>query len=154
MPASPTTVNRTDDPSSGDDFKVYEDTNTPARIVQAVANDPDVSGRLLTWSVTPGGNATSSVAIKTAAGIVFKIDVIMDPTVVDDRWLMVFDQISVPKNNDDPALRARISGGFASVDLGLYGRELLTGLSVAVSSTPGLLTLPAGAEGYFQVGYV
>lgn len=154
MPATPSAVNRTDHPTSGDDFKVYPDSNPTPRLVQAIVNDPDVGGRLLSWATTPGAAATKFLVASTAAGAIFKVDVIMDPTVVGDRYLLVIDKATAPVNTDDPIIRARISGGFASIDLGLYGHEVTSGVSVAISTTPGLLTLPGANEGYFQVGYV
>lgn len=154
MPANPVTVNRTDDPSSGDDFKVYEDTNTPARLVQAVANDPDVGGRLLSWHTTPGAAAVEAVSVKATGGVVFKVDVVLLDSVVASRWLMVFDLAAAPGAGADPILRARIGGGLASIDLGLYGRETTNGIGVAISTTPGLLSLPGSGEGFFQVGYL
>jgi len=154
MPASPTTVNRTDDPTSGDDFKVYEDTNTPARLVQAVANDPEVSGMVLSWAQTAGAAAVTAASISTTAGAAFKVDVVVLESVTAARWLMVFDLGAAPTGGEDPILRARISGGFASIDLGLYGREVTAGVAVAISTAPGLLALPGSGEGFFQVGYV
>lgn len=154
MPSDPTSVNRTDDPSSGNDFKVYNDTNTPARMVQGVANDPDIGGRLLSWAATPGAAAVEAVSISTTAGAAFKVDVVLLEAVTEARWLMVFDLATVPGAGADPILRARIGGGFASIDLGLYGREVTAGIGVAISTAPGLLALPGSGEGYFQVGYI
>lgn len=153
MPASPITVNRTDDPSSGDDFKVYEDINTPARLVQAVAEDPDVSGRVLTWATT-GGTAVEAVNIKATSGVVFRVDVALTTPFPTDRWLMVFNIATAPTASAVPVLRKRVTNGEASIDLGKLGMELAAGIGVAVSTTVGVLTLPGGGEAYFQVGYI
>lgn len=153
MPASPTTVNRTDDPTSGDDFKVYEDTNTPARLVQAITEDPDVSGRVLSWSATDG-TAVEQKVIKATPGVIFRVDVVLTTPFPIDRWLMVFNKKTAPQSNDVPVLRARVTNGTTSIDLGKYGMELTIGISVAVSTAVDVLTLPGGGEAYFQVGYV
>lgn len=149
--ATESKVNRTDDPSTGDDFATYD--KASGAKTQAMNLDPEVAASQLSW-VTTGNAAVSVLSVSSAAGGVFKADVIMEPSVTDNRWLMVFDSSSAPANAAVPILRARIAGGFASIDLSVYGRPVANGVAVAISTTVNQLTLPASGEGYFQVGYV
>lgn len=153
MPANPTDVIRTNDPTGGDQFKVYDDTSTAPLKVQAVANDPDVMGRVLSW-YSSAASAEETASVSGNPGAVFKADVVLDSSVTADRWLMVFDVVGAPPVGATPILRARVSGGFASIELGIYGREVAAGVSVALSTTPGTLTLPGAGEGYFQVAFI
>lgn len=151
MPATPTTVTRTDDPS-GDDFATY-DKDAGAK-VQAVALDAEVQGEILSWDVSSASAETNRVS-KASEGRVFSAAAVLDPSVLSDRYLMVFNKATAPANNDVPILRALLpAGGQASIDLGVYGLAVPDGIAVAVSTTANLLTLPGSGEAYFQVSYV
>lgn len=151
MPATEATVNRVDDPSTGDDFATYQ--KGSGALTQGVNQDPEVGGTLLSWDST-GASAETNRVPSASPGSLFKCDVMIDTSITDPRWLMVFDKATAAVNTDVPILRARVSGGFASIDLGLYGIECASGIAVAVSTTIGTLTLPGAGEAYFQVGYV
>lgn len=150
MSATPSTVTRTDDPV-GDTFATFDkDDGSKA---QSVVIDPEVQGETVLWAQT-GNAAAEQASIKAAPGRFFSAAVVLDPTVVSDRYLMVFNKASAPVNNDVPVLRALVpAGGAASIDLGIYGRDMLTGIAVAISTTPEDLTLPGSGEGFFQVSY-
>ena len=149
MPGTPNSVVRTND-SSGDNFKVWD---TPEFKVQAVASDPTVTGSVLSWVQTAGA-AQNQLQVKASAGAVFSAEVVVSAAVVDPRWLMVFDTNAAVVLGAVPVLRKRLVGGEASIPLAAYGRNMTTGIYVAISSTVNTLTLPGGAEGYFQVSYI
>lgn len=151
MPATPSEVTRTDD-ASGDTFATFD--NDAGRKVQGVAIDVEVQGELLAWANTGAAAENTNIA-KGTPGRVFVAEVVLDPSVVVDRYLMVFNKASAPVNTDIPVFRALVpAGGQAGIDRGLLGRELTLGVSVAISTTAGVLTLPAVAEGFFTVGYL
>lgn len=150
MAATPTTVVRTDDPS-GDDFATY-DKDSGAK-VQAVALDPEVQGETVSWAET-GNTAAETLVAKASAGRLFSAAVVLDPGVAAARYLMVFNKATTPTAGDVPVLRALVpAGGQASIDLGIYGRDMLTGISVALSTSVSVLALPGSGEGFFQVSY-
>jgi len=144
------TVNRTDDPAVGDDFVTYD--RADGAKTQGVHLDPEVQGELLSWASTAGTGENTHVA-KASAGRAFKADVISvnaSPT-----FLMVFNKATAPVNSDVPVLRAYVpANGSGSIDLGNYGYLLSAGISVALSTTAGVLTLAAANDGFFQVAYL
>jgi len=150
MAATETEVYRTDDPTSGDKFSLYTKDN--GRLVQTVALDPEVQGELLSFSATAGTGENTHVA-KATPGRLFKVDVLNATAGV--LYLMVFDKASAPIDTNVPVLRAYVpASGAASIDLGNYGISLSAGVSVALSTTQGVLTLGGANDGFFQVGYV
>lgn len=144
-------VLRTDDPAGGDTFATRD--KASGAKTQGVHLDPEVMGDILSHSST-GGAAENTREPKSSAGRIFRASVILDPSVPSDRYLMVFDKAAAPVNTDIPVRRRLVpAGGEAGIDLGSYGHELTTGIAVAISTTHDTLTLPAGAEGFFTVGY-
>jgi hypothetical protein len=150
MVATASSVTRDID-DSGDEIKSFADAS--AREVQGMALDPEIQGDLLTWFTTDA-SAVDSKLIVAGTPKLFKVDVILDATVVADRWLMIVDKATAAVNNDLPVLRARVAGGFASIDLGVWGLPLALGLAVCVSTTPADVQLPGGAgDGFYQGAY-
>jgi hypothetical protein len=137
--------------ASGDEIKSY--TDAAGNEVQGMALDAEVNGEMLSWASTAGVAAETAVA-KASAGRFFSCDVVLTTPFPTDRWLMIFDKGSAPINADVPVFRARVGGGWASIDLGVYGRVLASGVAVAISTTVDTLTLPGGGEAFFQVGYL
>lgn len=151
MPATTTDVIRTDD-TAGDTFEVFE--TDAGRAVQSMALSPEVQGELLSHTAT-GGAAENTHSVKASPGRLFRIDALLDPGVGAARYLMVFNLAAAPAGGETPVLRALIpAGGQVSFDLGVYGKEFTTGIQVAISTTIATLTLPGGAEGYFQAAFV
>lgn len=70
------------------------------------------------------------------------------------RYLMIFDKATAPIDTDVPALTVAIPAGLRSVSVRLDapGLRLARGVSVALSTTVGTLTLPS-AEGFYEVAY-
>lgn len=122
------------------------------RVVQAVAIDPEAGAGLLTRFAT-GGTGEVAVFIANAARRVYQVDVITAVGAADPAWLMVFDLAVTPVATNVPILRARVGGGFASIDLGNFGHELVNGLGVALSTTPDTLTLAGANDAFFQGGW-
>jgi hypothetical protein len=153
MAATESDVTRATD-ATGTPIKTFDDDEVTPRKVQAVALDPEIHGDLLDWKQTAGTAENTNVA-KASAGRFFRARVILDAAVAANRWLMVFDKATAPVNTDVPVLRAWLGNGTldGEIDLGLYGRAMANGVSVALSTTVATLTLPGGSEAYFQVGY-
>lgn len=149
-------VFRTEDPeTNADSIKIFNDlVSLPGSSlrVQSMALDPLVMAVNMGRTVTAGTAATSLV-VHNAACALYHADVVLDDTVSDPRWLFVHNLTTAPTNGAVPVWRARVGGGFASIDFGAHGLYLLTGCTLALSTTPGTLTLPGSNEGYFQGGF-
>lgn len=150
MTATVNNVTRTED-TTGDEIAAFEKDDLSR--VQAFAPDPEVCGESLDRKASDG-TAVTNLPIKASAGRLFQADVVVLDTVTDPRWLMVLDQTAAPSGGETPIWRARLGGGFASIDFGLYGILCATGIVLTLSSTPGTVTLPGSGEGYFQAGYL
>jgi hypothetical protein len=100
--------------------------------------------------LTPGSAEVSAI-ISAAPTTLMELRVFLDPTVVLDRWVMLFDASSLPADTTVPLWRALITGGSGIKEswnhIGLPFPS--TGIVAAISSTPNTLTV-TGAEAYFQ----
>lgn len=149
MAGSPNNVTRGID-AFGDEIAAFQAADG-AR-VQAVVIHPGVAGQLLDRSVTAGDAPEEQRAVAASPRRVFHVDVLLATPFPEDRWLMVFNAAAAVEDGANPVWRARIEGGWASMDFGVFGLSCPAGVQVAISTTPGLLTLPGAAEGFFQVG--
>ena len=106
----------------------------------------------LTWYDT-GGSAEDSAIIATTTATLYMLRVLINTE--NDRYLMIFNNTSLPANGTAPDHRAFVPGlGEAMESLGPYGRKFSTGMVVALSSTRDTLTVTTGSEGFFHVGYL
>ncbi len=140
----------------GDAFHTLEDASTPTkRLTQMMALNPEFQGCLLTNDRTNATPVDQETIVATANALFFRVDgILKDPAPAGDRWLMVFDKAIPVVNTDLPILRSpKITGDFASIDLGLYGLQAALGLVVAFSTTPDSLTLSTAGDGFFQYAY-
>lgn len=134
-----------------------------ADLTVVVSNTPSVDVNVVTDGyhspvtkyVTPGSAEASAVISSTPTDLL-ELRVFLDPTVLLDRWVMLFDASSLPADTAVPLWRAFIRGGSSiSESWGVALTELpgLTfpsnGIVAAISSTPNTLTV-TGAEAYFQ----
>lgn len=149
MSATATSVTREID-AGGTLIKGFSDAGS--RVVQAVVIDPEVGAGVLTRFVTAGVGVVA-VLVSASARRVVQVDVNTAVAAPANTWLMVFDKATDPVVTDVPILRARVGGGFASIDLGNFGHELTLGLGVALSTTPGTLTLAGANDAFFQGGW-
>ena len=144
------TVQRTDDPSTGDPFATYD--KADGSKTQAMHLDPEVQGELLTWAATAGTGENLLVA-KATPGVLFRVSVLNATAGV--LYLMVFDSAIAPINTDVPVLRKHVPASLeAELDLGNFGIALGSGVAVALSTTQGELTLAGATAGFFQVAYL
>lgn len=101
-------------------------------------------------SLTPGSAEVSAI-ISASPTTLLELRVFLDPTVILDRWVMLFDALSLPVDTTVPLWRGYIPGGSSISeswgDIGLPFPS--TGIVAAISSTPTTLTV-TGAEAYFQ----
>jgi hypothetical protein len=102
------------------------------------------------------GSAVASAVISSTPTDLLELRVILDPTALVGRWVMLFDASSLPADTTVPFWRAFIPGGSSISES--WGGELTelpgltfptTGIVAAISSTPNTLTV-TGAEAYFQ----
>ncbi len=149
MSATATSVKREID-AAGTAIKGF--TDAASRVVQAVVIDPEGGAGLLTRYRTDGAGEVA-VAVGATARRVYQVDVVADPGAAATLWLMVFDKAAAPVVTDVPILRARLGGGFASIDLGVFGHELTNGLGLGLSTTVGSLTLAGANDAFFQAGW-
>jgi len=105
--------------------------------------------------LTPGSAEVSAI-ISASPTTLLELRVFLDPTVLVDRWVMLFDASSLPADTAVPLWRAFIRGGSSiSESWGGALTELpgldfpSAGIVAAISSTPNTLTV-TGAEAYFQ----
>ena len=153
MPATDSSVTReTDD--AGD--AIATSTKNDGARVQNFTLDPEVMGEAL---ATPyiSSAVENVVSVKATPGRAFHVDVSL-PGVAADRWLMLINKASNPIATD-PAVRQKLLPGgtvYAKIDFpeGGYGQLLSAGVAVAISTTPTLLTLPAGPEAHFTADYL
>lgn len=151
MTATATSVTRELD-ASGDSIKGFAD--GAARIVQAVAFDPEVGAGVLNRFTSPGAAGVVSILVDASARFFYRAWVTTIVGAADPAWLMVFDKATAPVAGDDPIDRARVGGGFASIDLGEFGYELADGLGLALSRTIDKLTLAGANDAFFTAGWV
>jgi hypothetical protein len=149
MSATATSVTRQLD-ASGDSIKGFLDAGN--RVVQGVVIDPEVGAGVLTRFAT-AGTGEVAILISAAARRIYQADVITAVGAADPTWLMLFNTTIAPVATDVPIWRARVGGGFASIDVGVFGIELTSGLGVALSTTPDTLTLAGANDAFFQVGW-
>jgi hypothetical protein len=145
-----TTVIRFDD-TSGDTFAVRDKASGAKS--QGMHLDPEIHGDILSQYVS---TAVENVAVaKATPGRALHVDVSL-PGVAADRWLLLIDKATAPIATD-PAVRQRLlpSGTvYGTLDFpATFGQELAAGVAVAISTTPGVLTLPGGSEAWFTVDY-
>lgn len=143
------TVNRSDDPAAGDDFAVR--LKTSGARTQGVHLDAEVMGDVLSWYATAGALEESANNIASGPARLFKVDAVLD-TGTGPHFLQVFDALTP---TGTPVLRAFIpTGGQVSLDLGVWGLECSTGITLALSSTLATYTSPASTDAVFQAGYL
>ena len=148
MPGS--TVNRTDDPTAGDDFATYD--KADGSKTQGMHLDPEVQGEVMLWDAT-GGTGENLRVVKATPGKLFSAYVLN--ATAGALYLMVFDKATAPINMDVPVLRRLVPlSGEGLIDLGSFGIDLAAGVSVALSSTQATLTLAGANDGFFQVSYI
>jgi len=144
------TVNRSDDPASGQDFAVR--VKASGARTQGMHLDPEVQGDLLSWYATAGTGENQAVP-KATPGRLFKADVIN--ATAGALYLMAFDKATAPVNTDVPVLRAYVpASGAGTIDLGNFGINLAAGVAVALSTTADTLTLAGANDGFFQAAYL
>lgn len=106
-------------------------------------------------SLTPGSAEVSAI-ISASPTTLLELRVILEPTALVDRWVMLFDASSLPADTTEPLWRGYVPGGSSISES--WGGELTelpgltfpsNGIVAAVSSTPNTLTV-TGAEAYFQ----
>lgn len=103
------------------------------------------------------GNATSAaqntLIIKDEGGFLHDLHVLVDTASV--RYIMLFDLATAPTGGETPVLRLHIKASSVGVDLRIdepFAMRFAKGITAAVSTTIGTLTLPSGDEGYFDSG--
>jgi len=108
------------------------------------------------------GTATQQVAIATGAVKVRQVRAILEASVVTDRFFMIFDAAAPVANGATPVWQALVPGGLTTVtthaEAGddfepIGGLALTDGFVLAISTTPGTLTLPGVADTYFEATY-
>jgi len=115
------------------------------------------SSLVTTHSIYSSAAAQASHQISGVTATLIELRVISDPAVTLDRYVMIFDSIAsiASLEGTAPIWRAYLPAGAAiGESWGDVGLEFTTGITVAISSTIGNLTL-TGAEAYFHsVSYV
>jgi hypothetical protein len=102
----------------------------------------------------PTSAAVNTLVVKAEAGFLHDLHVLADTATV--RYIMVFDKATTPINGDTPVLRLHIKAASVGVEKHIeepFAQRFAKGVSVAVSTTVGTLTLPGSPEGYFDAGY-
>lgn len=103
----------------------------------------------------PTSTALNLLVAKDEGGFLYDLHVTI--TTSSARYIMVFDKATDPVNGDTPVTRAYIGTGtfFLAEHLeeSAHPNRFAKGIAVAISETSDTLTLPASAEGYFDVGY-
>lgn len=147
MAATASSVTRATDQTGDAIATSTKDDTTKA---QNVVIDPEVMGEALTKDRTDGTAVVQDEA-KVGPGRLFRAEVILIAAgAAGDRWLLVVDKATAATNGNLPILRSpKLSGDFASIDLGLYGDEFTTGCQLVLSTSPTNVQL-APAEGFFQ----
>jgi len=103
------------------------------------------------------GNAAAAnvLVIKDEGGFLYDLHAIVDTN--SERYVMVFDKATAPIDTDVPVLRTYIAGGNKGIsehlEEGAWPQRFSKGIAVAVSTTIDTLTLPGGAEGFFDAGF-
>lgn len=107
----------------------------------------------LTWADTAGALQNKRI-VKSSPGAVFEARAIVDPSVSSVRYLLFFNQTTVPVNGEIPILRALLPIGGEAAESIAAGKPFSIGIAVAISETPLTLTLPGSAEGMFHIGVI
>lgn len=111
----------------------------------------DVNGNLkiIIASATPAATAWIDTAtltyqgvVKAAPGTLYQL-VATNENATNQRWLQFFDSASVPANTAVPKLQFKINAGQLVYFETARGRAFAAGMSWAVSSTSGTLTIDA-----------
>lgn len=124
----------------------------------AVSGDAPSSSGLSTFATPETVDANGEHLLKSSAGVLYKVSIILTTSPAADRWLMVVNKATAAANGDDPAWRIYLpasngDGLMADYDWGVYGLPLSSGIALALSSTGDDVTLVA-SEAYFQAMYV
>lgn len=145
-------VTRTQD-ASGDAIAAFE--KDDGGRAQAMVLDPEVHGEALDNAITAGASPADQLVVKASPGRLFQAEVVLISTPAGTRWLMAFNAAAAVINGAEPVWRSpQIASNFASIDRGVWGLLCDTGIVLALSSTPGTLTLPADNLGLFQAAYL
>jgi hypothetical protein len=143
-----TIVNRTDDPGAGDDFATR--TKTSGARTQGMHLDPEVQGDILSFYSTAGALEESAADVATGAARLFRVHVVLN-TAIGPHFLQVFNALTITGTPIDRAVIP--AGGQVTLDYGVWGREMTTGISVALSSTLATYTSPTSVNAVFTVTY-
>jgi hypothetical protein len=103
------------------------------------------------WASDTAGTAVNGELWRSGAGSLKEVRVLLDPSVVNPRWLMLFDTTTLPVNGATPTWRALIPPA-GEISESLPGGEFsfTTGCYAMISSTIDTLTT-VGAEAFFHV---
>lgn len=134
---------------------------------QRLAVDP--RGVLWTRSAEAGAaaqtaknaSAADSLVVKSSPGRLFQIRVILDAAVAADRFLQVHAATSAPSDGTAPVWEAFVPGALSGANYAqaaddfepISGLALSPGIVLALSSTPGTLTITTASEGFFVASY-
>lgn len=151
-------------------FAIVDDTGAHAGItgtplVTSVSNTVTVSGTVaISGSVATTSAAETFVRYSSAAAEDSTPDVgtgacelrqlraILDSTITSTRYLMFFNSTTLPANGTAPVWRVLVpAGGESSESFEKGEMAFTTGLTVALSSTIGTLTVTTASEGYLQI---
>lgn len=119
--------------------------------------EPKVSATdaLTRYTSPAAGDGTAGVLIKAAArGRLYKLRTMNKAATA--YTIMIFDKATAPVNADVPIWRASLANVIGSeneLDFNLWGLQFNNGLGIAISSTPGTLTLAVALDAFFHALY-
>lgn len=105
------------------------------------------SGTLVMYAT--GASAEASAVLASAAASIHELRVVLDPTAVTLRYMMLFNATSLPVNGTSPAWRGLVPSSGEMSESWPDGLAFATGIVVALSETSDTLTI-APAEAYFH----
>ncbi len=100
-------------------------------------------------STSPAAKAgTAGIVLKASAGRLYRLDVVN--VGATPYYVMVFDKSTAPVNGDTPIWRRRLAAsGELSLSFEEFGLACATGISFAISSTDGTLTLAVALDVHY-----
>lgn len=145
---------REDDIDTGTTKNIKTGTDAGGRHIQFMAiSDTDGNHTAPGSYYNTGGTAEASAVVSGSATRVKSITMMLDPTITTSRWCMGFNATSLPADGAAPDVRFLVAGAGASSKTYAAMRAFSTGLVLAVSTTPGTLTVATSGEAYFDVEY-
>jgi hypothetical protein len=162
MPLTATSLKRSVDPS-GSDIKVLDD--GASKMIQAMALMDDTAVhagiqtnplRILPPTLSRSNSTAleNSRVVKVTAGVLYEVAVVLDPTVVSDRYVHVLNQTIAPAGGETPVYRELVEAGKSLRILIPTGLVCSSGIVVGVSTTILTHTIPGGNEAVINAGYV